>query len=70
MESNKRQSSSIVWGAIEVGQELELVEAGRRQFSGRVDAVTQERDIIWLTSAAGERRLFHVADGYAPSLLP
>jgi hypothetical protein len=70
MESNKSQSSSFAWATIEVGQELVLLEAGCRQFSGRVDAVTQERDVIWLTSAAGERRLFHVADGYTPSLLP
>lgn len=70
MESNSSHSSSLAWAAIEVGQELELLEAGRRQFSGRVDAVTQERDIIWLTSASGARRLFHVADGYTPSLLP
>lgn len=69
MKPSYSQGGSLQWAAIEVGQELELLEGARQQFVGKVDAVTHERDIIWLTSSVGERRLFHVADGYTPALV-
>jgi hypothetical protein len=70
MEPSNSLSGTLSWAALEIGQELQLLENGRRQFAGRVDAVTQERDTIWLTSDSGERRLFHVTDGYTPSHMP
>jgi hypothetical protein len=69
MNFHNEPSGSLTWAAIEVGQELELLDGNRREFAGRVDAVTNEHDIFWLTSATGERRLFHAADGYTAALV-
>jgi hypothetical protein len=68
MRSSNSGSTPFPWAFLEVGQEVELLERGSRHFAGVVDALTDDLDMIWITSSTGERRLFHVADGYTPSL--
>lgn len=55
--------SSIPWVLVEVGQDL-VLKNGNHRFAGTVDALTSDRNIIWVISRIGERRLFHTADGY------
>jgi hypothetical protein len=52
------------WILLEQGQNV-VLEKGNQRFAGTVDALTDDRDIVWLRSSVGERRLFHVGDGYA-----
>lgn len=51
------------WGTLEQGQNV-VLEKGNDAFTGVVDDLTDDRNIVWITSFTGERRLFHVGDGY------
>ncbi|NUS35068.1 MAG: hypothetical protein HOQ04_01155 [Pseudarthrobacter sp.] len=52
------------WDDVEIGESVELRRNGRTAFAGLVDARTDDGDIVWVTAAAGVRRLFHIADGF------
>lgn len=60
-------ASNTPWGLLEEGQDV-VLENGNHRFAGKIDALSLDRNIIWVTSCIGERRLFHVADGYEVSL--
>lgn len=60
-------TSNTPWGLLEEGHDV-VLENGNHRFAGKVDALSLDRKIIWVTSRVGERRLFHVADGYELSL--
>jgi len=55
--------STTPWGRLEEGHDV-VLEHGNHRFAGKVDALTIDRNIIWVTSNLGERRLFHSSDGY------
>lgn len=56
-------ASNTPWGLLEEGHNV-VLENGNHCFSGTVDALSFDRNIIWVTSWVGERRLFHADDGY------
>jgi hypothetical protein len=56
-------ASNSPWELLEEGNDV-VLENGNHRFAGKVDALSVDRNIIWVTSCIGERRLFHVADGY------
>jgi hypothetical protein len=53
------------WGNLEPGQVVTL-EKGNHRITGSIDALTEDGHILWIISSTGERRLFHIDDGYAP----
>ncbi|MFP3700507.1 hypothetical protein SB758_34100, partial [Burkholderia sp. SIMBA_013] len=55
--------STTPWGLLEEGHDV-VLEHGNYRFAGKVDALTIDRNIIWVTTDLGERRLFHSSDGY------
>jgi hypothetical protein len=52
------------WGSLEPGQVVTL-EKGNHRITGSIDALTEDGHILWIISSTGERRLFHIDDGYA-----
>ncbi|BCW74344.1 hypothetical protein [Arthrobacter sp. NicSoilB11] len=59
-----RVKSPVRWDAVQVGDSVELRRDGHTAFSGLVDARTDDGDVVWVAAPAGDRRLFHIADGY------
>lgn len=64
-----RRKASAPWARVVKGQDV-LLEKGHERFEGIVDDFTDDGDIVWIKSSTGERRLFHVSDGYGLSLHP
>ena len=59
-----RVKSPARWDNVDIGDTVELRWNGRAAFSGRVDARTDDGEVVWVTAPAGGRRLFHIADGF------
>lgn len=63
-----REERSIPWHALEKGQSVDLLCAGKLHFTGVVDARTEDGETIWLLSPSSERRLFCAAEELLPLL--
>jgi hypothetical protein len=57
-------SAAASWEDAEVGDLVRLEKPGWPPRDGFVEDKTSSGDIVWVVSA-GERRLFHKADGYS-----
>lgn len=66
-DGTNTRAEGTSWGSLEQGQEV-ILEKGNDRIPGHIDALTEDGNIIWIISSTGERRLFHIYDGYA--LLP
>jgi hypothetical protein len=58
------------WDDVQVGDTVQMVCNGRTEYVGKVDARTSDGDVIWVHDPVGDRRLFHIHDGYALMLGP
>ncbi|MDP9888428.1 hypothetical protein [Pseudarthrobacter enclensis] len=63
-------NSPLRWDAVDIGDAVEIRINGRNVFGGLVDARTEDGDVVWVTAAAGARRMFHVADGFELAGVP
>ncbi|RAX14915.1 hypothetical protein DC347_20145 [Pseudarthrobacter sp. AG30] len=52
------------WDRLEVGQEVLLAHPGLPPIAGTVDAMTDDREIIWVLSVPRRRQIIHIDDGY------
>ena len=66
MDEPEQWPRILPWRELEEGQTVELVRNGVCYFAGRLEMKTDDGKIVWLMSPCGERRLFHMEDGYRP----
>jgi hypothetical protein len=59
----RKRKAWTPWASVEKGQDV-VLEKGNERFAGIIDELTDDGAIVWITSSTGERRLFHVSDGY------
>jgi hypothetical protein len=64
MTTGRDETITNPWACFEQGESVELALDGVVHFSGAIDTKTADDEIIWLVNSGGERRLFHVHDGY------
>lgn len=57
-------TSTRGWESLEVGQHVVLTHSLLMTIAGTVDAMTEDQDIIWVTSVPQRRRIIHIDDGY------
>lgn len=69
MTENPRSVASAAWTTLEPGQSVDLLLNGISHFRGVVDVMTENGEIVWLKGPLGERRMFHVGDGYVAFIL-
>jgi hypothetical protein len=65
-----RSLRESTWTSLEPGDLVALGRQGLEHYSGRVDERTADGRTIWVIDRIGDRRLFHIDDGYDLSLGP
>lgn len=58
------QPKAKVWDSLTVGQYVMLNHTTLMPVTGTVDAITDDQQIIWITSVPLHRRMIHIQDGY------
>lgn len=59
----RKRKARNPWAGVDKGQDV-ILEKGNERFAGTVDDITDDGEIVWIKSSMGERRLFHMGDGY------
>lgn len=52
------------WDLLAVGQDVVLTHTTLMPIAGTIDAITDDQQIIWITSVPLRRRMIHIHDGY------
>ena len=52
------------WKALALGDVVSLTLHGFEHYRGTVDDRTEDGGVIWVIDLIGERRLFHIDDGF------
>lgn len=55
------------WAAAGIGAEVSMTKHGHNPFLGVVDDRTADGIVLWVLSATGIRKLFHIEDGFTLS---
>ncbi|UVJ39897.1 hypothetical protein [Arthrobacter sp. CJ23] len=53
-----------MWTSLQPGDIVTLYRRGVRCHRGTVDEQTEDGRTIWVIDGIGDRRLFHIEDGY------
>ena len=68
LQNNRPSSRATDWDDVEIGDAVHLRRAGRLEHAGRVENRTVDGAVVWVVSTGGDRKLFHVADGFELSV--
>lgn len=53
-----------LWPLVDIGTLVSVSLKGRIEHSGTVDDKSYDGSVVWILSSSGQRRLFHIGDGY------
>jgi hypothetical protein len=62
--SSRRGQRVSLWKALALGDVVSLTLHGFEHYRGTVDDRSEDGGIIWVIDRIGERRLFHIDDGF------
>ena len=64
LQQNRAIPTPAQWDDVQIGDRVRLRRDGYLEHTGRVDSRTPDGAVVWVTPDGGNRKLFHITDGY------